>query len=342
MPFLPLDPEIEDLIVATYLECRNISEVARLTGFSIPTVRTKLRKRKICTDYNNKPFDSELEESLKERFSLIKEGDTPRLIAKEFGVSIGAIKCRMKRLGIPIQLGKSGTPTRYTEKFHTLSDEALGYICGLIATDGNICPKMKQIKLGLKFADIDTVNFVNASLSEPPHPVSVRTTSMIKGNIQYGPSTMANVTISAPEFSKYLYSIGITPNKTKTLDPKLEGKSKEFLWYFLRGVIDGDGTIYLGKGDVNSGRSYIKVFSASLVFLEGLQEMFGGLIRRDKRHEAFYSLNFGGTNAKKLAEFLPKDEFTLTRKTERIKALISRADTIYSRESTLIGSIYGA
>lgn len=222
-----------------------------------------------------------------------------------------------------LPLNKSPVHTKkYVESFKYLDDAKLGYICGLIATDGNVHKKSTSIRLNLQVADRETVEFVASSLCTPPSKVKIIPPKGI------GTVPQARFDHCLPLFKQYLLDLGISYNKSLSLDVNLEGKSNEFKWYFLRGAIDGDGSIHCKR----SGRlcDYtIDISSASKSFLETLQKEFGGNLRMLKTGDTslgknpFYRLNFYGSKAHLLCEHLPKDGFTMKRKTLKINDLLT-------------------
>lgn len=95
-------------------------------------------------------------------------------------------------------------------------------------------------------------------------------------------------------------------------------------YIFFGGVIDGDGAIYINP---KNKAARIAIVSGSKIFLEQLRKFFGGKIYIKTPNyltvNNCYILVFYTNYAKRLADILPLDWFTLERKTIRINEIRS-------------------
>lgn len=77
-------------------------------------------------------------------------------------------------------------------------------------------------------------------------------------------------------------SLGVTPRKSMTKEMPA-GIPVELFYHFLRGVIDGDGSIIIRGGGESNLPDYVRldlsIASGSKAFLEGLQAVVGGVVR---------------------------------------------------------------
>ncbi len=149
-------------------------------------------------------------------------------------------------------------------------DPGLAYAIGLIATDGNLSSDGRHVNL--TSADKEQlVNFqrclgINTKLSKNP-----------PGSFTRNP--IYRVQFSDRAFYHWLEGIGLKPRKTARLG-RLSIPRRLFR-DFLRGVIDGDGSIfvYTDRYNVYKGtryeylRLYVAIASSSRRFLEWIQEM---------------------------------------------------------------------
>lgn len=216
----------------------------------------------------------------------------------------------------------------YLDEKAISDDRHMGYICGLIASDGNLGKDGKTISLELSREDSSVVEWISSLVLNTPTP--------LRESHRVGRVPTVVFRRQLPLLYQYCLDMGITPKKSLTLDVNLEGKSEEFLWHFLRGVIDGDGCISVGTQDRPSNSS-IRIASASLTFLETLQSIFGGTITK----QSCYMLQFKGKLSKQLALKLPVNPEYMTRKTIKLES-IQVLDFFSNRlNSVLTGSIWG-
>lgn len=108
----------------------------------------------------------------------------------------------------------------------------LAYAIGLIATDGNLSTSGRHISLTSK--DVPQLKTFLNCIGRPDIRIAVKTGS-------YRPS-ITHVQIGDVVLYNFLLSIGLMPNKTKRLGV-LEIPDK-YLFDFLRGHHDGDGSFY--------------------------------------------------------------------------------------------------
>ena len=151
----------------------------------------------------------------------------------------------------------------------------IGYAVGLITTDGNLSKDGRHIIFVSK--DISLVNSFKKCLKLKTK-VSVKTSGYSKGTGRYYFIQFGNV-----NFYRKLLSIGLFPNKSKNISKLLI--PKRYFADFLRGHLDGDGTIRCYNDPVypNSRRLYITFISASLSHIKWLQSQikkFYGIVGR--------------------------------------------------------------
>lgn len=177
-----------------------------------------------------------------EMVKMYKEGMNTVQIAKITGKMYNtSIRRVLLRHGVILRV--TGEDQRLVKGNPLLNNH---YWLGVLATDGNVYKN--RVKVAVQKRDVDWIHsFANLTganvLSEP------------KGCMAVG--------FNSPEIVQYLISLGITPNKSLTLNYK-----GLINWDFIRGVIDGDGTI------TNGCPIKLGIYSASLPFLEQLLQFF--------------------------------------------------------------------
>ena len=137
------------------------------------------------------------------------------------------------------------------------------YAVGLITTDGNLSPDGRHFDFTSN--DIDLIetfkNCMNIK-NKISRKKSTYTNKYSAFRIQFG-----NITLY-----KFLLGIGLMPNKSKRLQSlKIPD---EFFFDFLRGHLDGDGSIkkYYDPVYKNSKRLYVEFLSASLPHIVWLRK----------------------------------------------------------------------
>jgi hypothetical protein len=139
----------------------------------------------------------------------------------------------------------------------------LAYMVGLITTDGNLSKDGRHLEFTSN--DLGLINCIKDNFKLKNRISRKRSgyTGELSGyRIQFG-----NVILY-----KWLCSIGLMPNKTKLVQ-KLQIPN-EFFFHFLRGHLDGDGTIrkYYDPVYPKSLRLYITFMSASLGHVVWIKE----------------------------------------------------------------------
>ena len=191
------------------------------------------------------------------------EGLTAAEIAGRLGCGTSTVYRRLARLGVP-RRGRGPAPRSRTD-FSAWS-APLAYAVGLITTDGNLSPDGRHISVTSK--DIDLLETLKncLSLSNAITP-NYNAQGSLNYRVQWGNRVMYD----------WLVSIGLMPAKSLRLGPLQI--PDEFFVDFLRGCIDGDGSIITYADRYNTfknpkyvyQRLFVELFSASRPFLEWAQ-----------------------------------------------------------------------
>lgn len=196
----------------------------------------------------------------------VDEGWTTAQLAAHFHCAATTIIRRLDDLGIARR--SRGRHVTRNQDF-SWSPE-LAYVVGLIATDGNLSKDSRHIMLVSK--DIDLLETVRACL---------RLKNIIAIHHGSWGTAAYHLQWGNRSFYKWLNRIGLMSAKSLRLGPLLI--PDEFLADFVRGCVDGDGTIvtYVDRHHTAKNEKYVyerlfvSVVSASLPFLEWLQTSVG-------------------------------------------------------------------
>lgn len=163
-------------------------------------------------------------------------------------------------------MGKPGSPPK--RKVPIVWSSNLGYAIGLIATDGSLSNDGRHIELTSKDrAQLET--FMRClDIKVKIGTKRSGSTNAMTGRIQFGDVILY----------KFLLSIGLTPNKTRTIG--LLNIPDKYFFDFLRGHHDGDGSFhsYWDKRWKSSFMFYLVFVSASKEHIDWIRSKLGHLL----------------------------------------------------------------
>ncbi len=250
----------------------------------------------------------------------VDEGWTMAELAEHYGCSEMTIRRRLDDLGVP-------TRPRGPHVSAYIACEwspNLAYAVGLITTDGNLSNDGRHMSVVSKDYDLletlrDCLGIDNAITR------TTNSTGLHYNRLQWGDRN----------FYDWLLGIGLMPAKSLQLDSI--AVPDEYMADFMRGCIDGDGTIltyidcynvYKGKRYVNE-RLFVSLVSASYNFLEWLQQsvirvtdISGALFLHNKptdNHAALWMLKYAKYESIRLLHWMyySPDVPCLTRKRDK-------------------------
>jgi hypothetical protein len=213
-----------------------------------------------------------------------------------------------------IHMGKRGPKLK--KRISTEWSGNLAYAIGLLSSDGNLSSDQRHISF--KSTDYEQVLNFRKCLKLDSIKIGVRKQEKRKDAyvVQFG----------SVEFYNFLLTIGLTPNKSKTIS-KLKVPD---IFYpdFLRGEFDGDGSShsYWDKRWKSSFLLYLNFCSASPVFIDWMQEtnkkLFGISGHSTKaRDKDFYQLKYAKKEAMVLFDkmYYNKSVICLKRKKSKLE-----------------------
>ncbi|MDP2837896.1 MAG: LAGLIDADG family homing endonuclease [Candidatus Moranbacteria bacterium] len=193
---------------------------------------------------------------------------------------------------------------RMMKKVDTHWSPSLAYIIGIIATDGNLSSDQRHITITSK--DEDILILIRDSLK-----LTSKVGKKSRGASQEKKYSVLQ--IGDKNFYNFLLSIGLTPNKSKTIGKLLV--PQQYFSHFLRGCIDGDGSI----GSVSHPESKhqqlrIRLYSASALFLLWIKKELdqqlslpGGWIYTSP-DKSLGALSYGKADSTKILHFIYKNK----------------------------------
>lgn len=194
------------------------------------------------------------------------------------------------------------------------SDFAYGV--GLVVTDGCLSPDKRHIEYCSK--DLESILNFRKSFG-----IKNKIGTKKRGGVPN--ATYYRIQFGDVKLYNFFVTIGLSPRKSLTIGPVKV--PKRFFRDFLRGVIDGDGSIGYFMHPESSKKQYrIRIASGSLRFLEWLRDEIGGLLNMRgaiRRVTRAYQLCYYKKASIRLSEYIyyKKDIICLSRKL-RIAELI--------------------
>lgn len=194
------------------------------------------------------------------------------------------------------------------------------YAIGLMATDGCLSPDGRHLSLTSK--DLEQVITVRRIFGVRANPGTVKRGQI--PNKAYHRIQWADVCLY-----RALCSLGMTANKSKTLGKVII--PAEYFWDFLRGCIDGDGSLgQYSHPQSRQPQSRLRLTSASEDFVMWIHAEIALRIPEVRgwisKHNSVYTLNFGKRDCIAILErmYYAEDVPTLARKRVIAETILGR------------------
>lgn len=191
-----------------------------------------------------------------EIIKLYQLGNSCGQIAKQFNTYSTSIRRVLIRNNIKLRTVSQSLATVKNNPFTDLTNQNVNYWLGYLIADGYIETKGNDINITTSDKDIEHlkkyINFLNVDIS-----INTYLHSKFKVNCN-------RVTFGNKEIKSYLVNLGITPNKSMTVDLKIPMN-----WNILRGIIDGDGCFKLVNKQYSHKGYYIAEIATSSEKLKG-------------------------------------------------------------------------
>ncbi len=199
------------------------------------------------------------------RLQIINLYNNSKYTVQEIADKYNVCKCTVYNLTkqYRIQDNKRSKKVK-NNPFENLNSEYVQYWLGFLSADGSIYKD--RITLSLKGEDEEILLKFQAFLGN----VNITKGVYKKFGKEF---SYYRIAFRSKKIVQYLHELGITERKTKTI--KLNFKMTS---HFLRGLIDGDGTI------CKSNRNIVRVFTASVEFVKQISEF---LTKNDINHHIY-------------------------------------------------------
>jgi len=230
-------------------------------------------------------------------------------IAKEIGCNRKLVIDRAKEFNVIFTKNKVKYPVN--EDFFETWNVDMSYILGFIMADGFIrkFDNKNSYELGVEIntKDIEVLNFIREKIS-PSRPISENTRKNRSGSTSK--SSSLRITITKKMFER-LCSLGVMPNKSGF--ETVPNIPVPFLWHFIRGLFDGDGSILERK----AGGFDWYICSSSEMLIKQLSNIIPACKTRNQKNIWYVTIR-DKKSIRNVRSLLYTDGFFLKRKHEQI------------------------
>jgi transposase-like protein len=262
-----MTPEIEKHILSLFEKGNSVSQISKISNISKSAIYNCLRKKGI--KFNTKiVMTSEIK---KQVLSLLEKGNTVPQTAKILNINKVTIGTWLHTQGIKLNPNKGNV-----HYFQTINSYAKAYIVGFIAADGSLVTSKHgspALTITLKYEDKAVLEFIKSEIGNE-HELHE-----IKRACSYDKSKQIHhirYCITDKNIAQDLINLGITPNKSTTMQNIINNIPYEFRDAFIIGYFDGDGSVSLNNQVIHKkGKEYPS--HTIHVQLRGTKEFFKGV-----------------------------------------------------------------
>lgn len=230
------------------------TQIAKKCGCSLDTVRRALQRAGLQEIH----FSKENAAIYQDVINDFQQGMYCKDISKKYGIHETTIYTMLNKAGIQRQTGyHTKCDITYFEQIDTPHK---AYLLGFITADGAVVNDVLSIEVHEK--DVDVLKFAKKEIN----PEATLTHSR----------NCMRVTFGAKKIGQDLAKYGVIQNKSKLIKKvPIELIPKQFLPFYFRGLIDGDGCIQSdGKVSIYSGsEDFIKHVQEILVQEAGVKQL---------------------------------------------------------------------
>lgn len=224
--------------------------------------------------------------------------------ARELSERFGTSTSRISQIWLQNDLKGKVNRTYYSNfnYFESIDHPNKAYYLGFIAADGCVYDRengtqQKMLSIGIHSKDEEMLQLFLNDL-ESNNPITHHENTSENGVI----TPVSQIQIVSDKICDDLSKYNIKPRKTWTFKPK--EIPKEYLWHFIRGYFDGDGSISV-QGEIHKPSNYQIAFVGNKHFIDWLSNIFNQTeishtCRRDNRKytDEFYYLTLSNMDSK--------------------------------------------
>ena len=226
----------------------------------------------------------------------LKSCESLTSICKKFKIDRGTFSSNLKSDGIEI-VNKQNIAKFNEEIFEVIDTEEKAYWLGFLYADGYVeSGNRNAIELSLKSSDIEHLRKFSSFLGFDDNKHIFQ--DEVRCRFYFRNKKVKN----------RLISLGCVPQKSLILKfPSEEQVPRELIRHFIRGYVDGDGSLMLGKNHLGE---YVKPrfnILGTENFLEGILDVTGWRKLKIQHPSNAYCIEWSGFYVKDYLDFLYKD-----------------------------------
>lgn len=236
---------------------------------------------------------------------------------------IKVLKISRSTLHKTLRRNNMSTPNYHNEikfdntVFDKIDTEEKAYWLGFLYADGNVSSTINNVEISLSARDIDHLKKFNIFIKNKAD-VKIQTSKC--NNKEY---LRCRLTITSKYFKNQLIKLGCIPNKSLVLKfPSNKIINKKLVNHFIRGYVDGDGSITFTK----SGRLSLSIIG-TYEFLSSIREIYPQFsdLKKDKRwkNNTYYIICHTNKADEVLTSLYKNATIYLQRKYNRLAVLSS-------------------
>ncbi|EJT5937256.1 hypothetical protein N2W52_002024 [Clostridium perfringens] len=282
----------------------SVKEVSKMFGVSRDRLRNFLKEENLLRKSNDgRKTDQDL---LNKAINLYKSGYSLTKASKEVGIGRQALTIEAKRLGIEI-INKQNLVRVDESKFEKIESEEQAYWLGFLYADGNIYGN--RVELGLKQDDIEHLkkfkNFMkfNGEVKSKVIKLNGKTYNSCR------------ISFNSKKVADDLKNLGCVPKKSLVLRfPTYDIVPKHLMKHFIRGYVDGDGSVMWDK---TYNRFRLSILG-TIDMLEGIEKEMNFKKSKTRNYGQVFSKEWGAKYVKEyLEELYENSTIYLNRKYEK-------------------------
>lgn len=314
------DEKFLKLINEAYSSKRSIKDIAVENGIKPSTLGRIKRKYGIKTKrfVHNKRITNQMEQDM---IQLYQSGKSSGEIAKIYGYKTrNTVLNVLKKHEIKAKLGNEDYTQYNKDIFNKINSHDKAYILGLLYTDGYVIRDYEGVAIQLTLEDRYILDRIAPLFGLSASVIYINCDT--KRKKMPNAKDMARLSVYCPKISEDLKKLGVIREKTCNLSIDAH-IPKKYIYSFLRGVIDGDGTLGIAK----TGNIWCQISTKSEKFAIGICNLpISDKFVRHSNPVGQWTVRLAGGN-KQTIKFLKKmyknkGNLYLERKYERIKSYI--------------------